>query len=248
MVRRELSLACAYGFADCAVRAMQRKAPEDCLEDFLEPGSQAFIQRVSKPQKDTLLHMFIRNLNTLDFQYMLRKFTGDTVDESARLLEAAGMEVPDWLTPERVRRHTSQAERLVEQATKIVADSAFHLLFGDREFLWRFQELVSCQVSRLGMEKAEQSLVAPGVLRRPANLPSWLTRAVFYRDKGICQQCYRDLTGTINLETIENFDHIVPLSRSGSNDPTNFQLLCASCNHSKSSTQGEPSRVTFAYW
>ncbi len=53
-------------------------------------------------------------------------------------------------------------------------------------------------------------------------------KIVFSRDGGICQCC-----GSSNrLE----YDHITPFSCGGSSDASNIQLLCMSCNRSKSNS------------
>jgi 5-methylcytosine-specific restriction endonuclease McrA len=43
-----------------------------------------------------------------------------------------------------------------------------------------------------------------------------------------------DLSGLVNIENSENYDHIVPLASYGLNDVTNIQLLCSKCNKKKS--------------
>lgn len=53
-------------------------------------------------------------------------------------------------------------------------------------------------------------------------------KVVFARDGGICQCC----GSSANLE----FDHITPFSCGGANDRTNIQLLCRTCNRSKSNS------------
>lgn len=72
-----------------------------------------------------------------------------------------------------------------------------------------------------------------GVLRRKGP-PEWARRAVFFRDRGCCVACHRDLTGLLNLLSKKNFDHMVPLAQGGLNDITNLQLLCDGCNLKKS--------------
>jgi len=60
--------------------------------------------------------------------------------------------------------------------------------------------------------------------RKP--IPSHIKQAVWNRDKQQCVNCGSQM----NLE----FDHIVPVSRGGSNSVKNIQLLCLSCNRTKS--------------
>ena len=53
-------------------------------------------------------------------------------------------------------------------------------------------------------------------------------KIVFARDGGICQCC----GSSLNLE----YDHITPFSCGGSSEASNIQLLCQSCNRSKSNS------------
>lgn len=53
-------------------------------------------------------------------------------------------------------------------------------------------------------------------------------KIVFARDGGACQCCG-------SYQNIE-YDHITPFSCGGGNGPSNIQLLCMSCNRSKSNS------------
>lgn len=63
----------------------------------------------------------------------------------------------------------------------------------------------------------------PGSVR--TNFSSEVTNKVFSRDCGKCLAC--------GSKTNLCIDHIVPISRGGSNDFNNLQLLCSDCNASK---------------
>lgn len=62
---------------------------------------------------------------------------------------------------------------------------------------------------------------------RPA-IPSEVRREVWRRDGGKCVKC----GSRKNLE----YDHIVPLSKGGSNTARNIELLCEACNRAKSNS------------
>jgi len=50
---------------------------------------------------------------------------------------------------------------------------------------------------------------------------------IWNEQEGLCAICGMPLDGT------EHVDHIIPLSRGGSNWPDNIQLLCPPCNMTK---------------
>ena len=71
--------------------------------------------------------------------------------------------------------------------------------------------------------KGEDSSTA---LKRNRYIPEKVRDAVWRRDEGRCVECG-------SKEYIE-FDHIIPISKGGSNTKRNIQLLCAKCNSEKS--------------
>jgi hypothetical protein len=112
----------------------------------------------------------------------------------------------------------------------------FYILFGNRGVLMLFNEMIASQVSDtvLSVVPSEYSsnFAKDGILKRQ-RIPKWVRRAVFFRDRGICVVCRRDLSGLVNIWSQDHFDHIVPLNLGGLNDVTNIQLLCAPCNLKK---------------
>ena len=73
---------------------------------------------------------------------------------------------------------------------------------------------------RLNVERELQKQI-----EHPRYIPSHVKREVWRRDQGKCVEC-----GSQNrLE----YDHIIPVSKGGSNTARNVQLLCEQCNRSK---------------
>ena len=62
------------------------------------------------------------------------------------------------------------------------------------------------------------------------SIPKEVQREVWRRDEGRCVQCG-------SQEKLE-FDHIIPVSKGGANTSRNIQLLCETCNRSKSDKIG----------
>lgn len=74
-----------------------------------------------------------------------------------------------------------------------------------------------------------QSQLKERVGRKP--IPSHLRHKVFVRDNYRCVEC-----GATNKETTLEIDHIIPVSKGGTNDINNLQTLCKTCNRAKSAT------------
>ncbi len=64
-----------------------------------------------------------------------------------------------------------------------------------------------------------------GGARRREPIPEEVKRLVFQRDGGCCVDC--------GSNELIQYDHIIPFSIGGSNEPENLQLLCADCNRAK---------------
>ena len=126
-----------------------------------------------------------------------------------------------------------------EDLVRRIVDEVFYVLFQDREALRRFALLIAQRVvSRVSQGDVDPDVAlfieGPGRLRRVA-MPRWVQRAVYFRDRGRCVLCRKDLSGALSLENIGHYDHVVPLAQSGQNDVTNVQLLCQDCNLEKGS-------------
>lgn len=63
---------------------------------------------------------------------------------------------------------------------------------------------------------------------RREHIPAKLRHEVFQRDNYRCREC-----GATNKETTLEIDHIVPVSKGGTNNIKNLQTLCKTCNRAK---------------
>ena len=133
-------------------------------------------------------------------------------------------------------------EHLVE-AYKKVSYEVFHILFMNRAFLQKFNQLLADNLELFSTDEDIQLydvFKKNGTLKRVA-IPSFVKKAVFYRDRGRCVYCNKDLSNLISVLSKGNFDHIIPLAKFGANDISNLQLCCSGCNGQKREKIIEPS-------
>ena len=127
---------------------------------------------------------------------------------------------------------TGEYDRLVER----IVGEVFFILFQNRQILLLFNHMMAEQNDLCDNDEIPEHVLPyftkTGRIRRTA-IPSWVRRAVYHRDRGMCVLCYRDLSGILAISNRENFDHIYPLAQGGLNDISNIQLLCADCNNLK---------------
>ena len=135
-----------------------------------------------------------------------------------------------------------------EQIERDLVETTFFLLYGNKGFLFQFNQYLStftnpCYLTKDDFDENNHII-------RSDYLPQWLRRAVFYRDNGRCQYCGKDLSGLIMVMDDRGiqYDHVIPLEKNGTNDATNFQLLCESCNLHKSGNIVLPTHFYQMYW
>lgn len=127
---------------------------------------------------------------------------------------------------------TGQIHELINH----LSDEVFYILFGNRLLLANLNEYISWIVKDMEKDYLDSehiSLLQKDGVPARVNIPKWVRRAVFFRDRGMCATCNRDLSGLVTVESPKHFDHIIPLAQGGINDVTNIQLLCEKCNLSK---------------
>lgn len=129
-----------------------------------------------------------------------------------------------------------------------IIEATFYLLYDNKEFLFKFNRYISTFVTKGYLP--ESCFDDNKHIIRAVYIPEWLKRAVFYRDRGRCQHCGKDLSGQMAIldDRELQYDHIIPLESGGTNDSTNFQLLCDECNQKKSGQLYFPNYFYQMYW
>lgn len=223
-----------------------------------------FQERALNFNKETLLHLYIETTIWNYFNYEIRKCAGDNVQcifFLKKIFEQYNIDSPLFVkigedeesTNFKILEQFNQTfhkkwikhEPIFRNLFKKIAEDVFYIFFGNRKLLLLFNQIVADQI--LCTVLPEEVTNKKGLIKRK-NIPHWVKKAVFSRDKGRCTFCTKDLTGIIAVDQKQHYDHIVPLNLGGVNDPTNIQLLCEKCNLKKSGDIIKTSNLYLKWW
>lgn len=102
-------------------------------------------------------------------------------------------------------------------------------IYADLDDLKASQVYAVIKADRLRRQrKVENSVALEHLRHQPVvrrGIPDDVKLLVMHRDQGQCCHC--------GSESDLQFDHIIPLSRGGSSNPENLQILCGPCNRAK---------------
>jgi hypothetical protein len=214
------------------------------LEDALQIDNE-FMEIGYKPSQWTLLHRFIQIYYIEEWYYSYRKWDDFTTytenflnqhNISYRKEENINSDY-DWYLYNQVINASNQ-----------VIHETFCILFEDRELMRLFSLLVAEPVSKLLINKYPEFLKKDGQFKRYSNWNQWLRTALFHRENGCCSICKTNLTGIFSIEEKLHIDHIVPISKGGTNDPTNLQILCEECNLKKGNRNTNTGVLRYIPW
>lgn len=247
MIGSRFNISAAYGLAESARNMILDHKNDRFLEDYVDSESIHFWDAVLAPQKRTLLHYFLEAWeDNCWFEDLDNIIPSAQFDFIQRYVHACGLHVPTWFSANDIDKHPRELRRLLRKAFPIAANAAFQLLFQDREFLLEFGQQISRIIARYDPGRLPSNAAQP--VPRCSYIPVWLKKGVFHRDKGICQSCGRDVSGLLNLDSIIHLDHVLPLCKGGTNDSTNFQLLCSDCNLVKGGRPIAQKNINHAFW
>lgn len=233
------------------------------LEHWVEYYDVNVMDFCAKPQKFTLLHAYIKDIYVFQIDYILDKhFPMEAINSLTRLLdfydidyssvgefEYVGLsddELP--ISYELAEKYADKLWRFYqEKLMLVIINEIFTILYMNKTFLFEFNSQLSEIIGDLEASQYPTQLKKDGVFYR-SSFPTWLKNGIRFRDRGRCQICGTDLTQIFQNDNAENYDHIIPLELHGTNDPTNIQLTCETCNKSKGARNMRHVNSFAAFW
>lgn len=238
-------------------------------EDVFDIYDEELFKLILKPNKRTAIHRYLEGLQ--DFSEDINNFIKNVDDLefifsfiNRTLLEVnltPELKYPDFANCSDEFHYECRCREIFKQWEKyaiensshidnLIIRSAFQIIFQDRKFLHDFHlKLATFTETYINDIQNEHSnfITSKNRVKR-SHFPKWLTNAVFYRDKGTCSLCRCDLSNLLRTTNTIHIDHIIPLKIFGSNDSTNFQLLCEKCNTSKGARSTTTSSMNIPFW
>ena len=213
------------------------------------------IEKCYKAHRKTLLHDFIESVVCENITYIMEKhFEIEAIEEMQTTMDSMGIaytkvdmdfEAVDYSEVEKYA--DVMQEEFNDKALPQLTEAIFTILFNDKNALYLFNKNLQRMIKNLKKDDYPEQLKDDGYLNR-TNPPTWMKRGVFNRDKGVCQDCGANLDRVWKNDKIENYDHIIPLRQGGTNDPTNFQLMCEHCNKAKRDRSETFRNSIWPYW
>jgi len=192
------------------------------------------LKKTFKPCMPSLLHAYIEHSLVLNTQEVLCEcgdVVRDDIADELRLFDIPLRELNTFSDEDSYERYLSAV--YCENVPKKLTPDIFEVLFNRRTIMKKFNETIASQIQKLSYARWNEYLTSDGVMLRCSYWPEGLKRALFRREQGHCAICLRDLRNLIANDEAYQIDHIIPIKIGGSNDPTNFQILCSECNKTK---------------
>jgi len=149
----------------------------------------------------------------------------DSIEDSIdRILNTDPQSMPD---PEELSTTLSSFIKENDTTYSYVKNIANHI--GDNyKILERYISVLNLVKSASAIIEQIRISVENGtyIVKHSRYITKEVRREVWVRDNGCCADC----GSTYKIE----YDHIIPVSKGGSNSPKNIELLCLSCNRKKS--------------
>jgi hypothetical protein len=204
---------------------------EQMSEIDLESLKKDYLNRKGFIPEDELKEFTMLPLNTYFHNYKIThtSFEEWLKDNNKEFLLSTEDDIYDYYNEFYL---SGEIEDLIEK----IREEVFFVMFSNRGLLRNFNVMMANVLSGVELDDLDMEnqsyFKENGILKR-VNIPSWTKKAVFYRDRGRCVKCNKDISGTLSFQNNVNFDHIVPLAVGGLNDVTNIQLMCEECNKKK---------------
>jgi len=247
-----------YYYANIVSNILTDECHFNFTSRFFEQES--VIDELIKPfQKRSAFHLFIEHVisdffdndmhdhDEKDYNYCTLHSHAKFIPYAEMVLESYGMSngtfnSTDMKSYDEVEKyHTELYESgILLDLYETIADEVFYVMFNNREILLHFNHIMAKQVLFVDFSNPWDSnnndenntlkyFTKTGRLKR-VRIPGWCKKAVYFRDRGRCCICNKDLSGTLSINNQQHYDHIIPLAQGGLNDIANIQLLCDSCN------------------
>ncbi len=131
-----------------------------------------------------------------------------------------------------VCKFKSQYSQTFIKGLDAVVTSVFGFIWQRKNLLSEFNQKLSDEIKVL-RKVDHPDLEKDGQILRATYFPQWLRDSLIDREKGKCHYCSTVVVGPAVPNQNYDIDHMIPIAKGGTNDPTNLVLACPECNSKK---------------
>jgi Holliday junction DNA helicase RuvB len=202
-----------------ALEVLFQAMADSTIDVVIDSGPVAHTVKISLLQFNligttTRLSQVDKRLNNLMFSF---NFTPYKKDEIGKIISVSATQLGINVEPVATNLLAEQCNRCPGEALLVLKKvHKYAIAYADGQ--------ITSTIARNALAMFGSNNNSPIFERQ--SIPDDVKMFVWQRDRGCCAKCSRQE----NLE----YDHIIPISKGGSNTARNIQLLCEKCNRSKS--------------
>lgn len=186
---------------------------------FIASGLE-FIEQ-APPYRDSLSYL----ISTYDeINEVLSKYSGDSANK-----EFKKRELQDKIYSVIDKIEEEYKDEII-QLQKLYAANFAERIFHDRQYCEYISYAISSIYEIDGFPILDNDIVKRIKYIDRQKMPSWVFETLRARERDKCASCGKAVS---ELNSEFHIDHIIPISKFGTNDVVNLQLLCEGCNLQK---------------
>jgi 5-methylcytosine-specific restriction endonuclease McrA len=222
---------------------------KECYKKYEKENGLRFVERKKRYRQENIEKLREKNREFMKQYYIdntekIKKYHQDNAEEIKKQRKKWYQENAEELKKQSKKRYQENSEFAKEYSKQRYRENAEKLRLVSREYRQKNSKLIKQYNKQYRQTEKGKAINNDAHARRSKRAKAVggeflyeTKQEIFKRDKGICQHCGIEVS--MKRGGNASFDHLIPVSWGGKSTLENGQLLCKSCNSSKSNKLDE---------